>query len=32
MTNEEIAKILDISVGRARNIVADMMNKSMVKK
>lgn len=31
MTNEEIAKILDISVGRARNIVADMMNKSMVK-
>ena len=31
MTNEEIARILDISVGRARNIVADMMNKSMVK-
>lgn len=31
MTNEEIAKLLDISVGRARNIVADMMNKSMVK-
>lgn len=31
LTNEEIARILDISVGRARNIVAELMNKSMVK-
>jgi DNA-binding NarL/FixJ family response regulator len=31
MTNEEISEILGISVGRTRNIVTDLISKSMVK-
>jgi DNA-binding NarL/FixJ family response regulator len=31
MTNEEISDVLDISVGRARNIVTEMISKCMVK-
>lgn len=31
MTNEEISKVLDISVGRARNIITTLISKCMVK-